>query len=65
MTSDVARFLLVTEPGGFTDFVRAAGRPAQSLEYPPRPDEPPDVEALTQPAASYGIDIVGPPGIPD
>jgi hypothetical protein len=30
----------------------------------PPATEPPDVEALTKLAATYGIDIVGPPGIP-
>jgi quercetin dioxygenase-like cupin family protein len=64
VTSDEARFLLVTEPGDFVGFLRAASQPAPSLEYPPPPDSPPDVEALTQLAASYGIDIIGPPGIP-
>jgi mannose-6-phosphate isomerase-like protein (cupin superfamily) len=48
-----ARFLMVTQPAGFEEFVRAAsGDPA------PSPDE------LTEIAARYGIDILGPPGIP-
>jgi hypothetical protein len=64
VTSDDAGFLLVTEPGDFAGFMRAAGQPAPSLEYPPPPDSPPDIEALARLAASYGIDIVGPPGIP-
>ena len=64
VTSDEARFLLVTEPGDFSGFLRAAGQPAPSLAYPPPPDGPPDMEGLMQLAASYGIDILGPPGIP-
>ncbi len=64
VSSDEARFLLVTEPAGFEDFMRAAGEPAQRLEIPPPPTEAPDFEGLAGLAASYGIDIVGPPGIP-
>jgi quercetin dioxygenase-like cupin family protein len=30
-----ARYLLVTEPGGFADFVRALSRPAEDLVIPP------------------------------
>ena len=65
VSSDEARFLLVTEPGGFEDFMRAAGEPAPRLEIPPPPTEAPDFEGLARLAASYGIDILGPPGIPD
>jgi quercetin dioxygenase-like cupin family protein len=65
VTSDEARFLLVAEPAGFDDFVRTVGQPAERLEIPPPATEPPDVEALTQVAASFGIQIVGPPGIPE
>ncbi len=31
---------------------------------PPPPTEPPDVAAMTALAAEYGIEILGPPGIP-
>jgi mannose-6-phosphate isomerase-like protein (cupin superfamily) len=64
VSSDEARFLLVTEPAGFEAFMRAVGTPAERLEIPPAATEPPDVEGLTRLAATYGIDIVGPPGIP-
>jgi quercetin dioxygenase-like cupin family protein len=64
VSSDQARFLLVTEPAGFEAFMRAGAVPAQRLEIPPAPTEPPDVEGLTRLAASFGIEIVGPPGIP-
>ena len=59
-----ARFLLVTEPAGFEAFMRAASEPALTLTIPPPPTEPPDVEGLTALAAQYGIEILGPPGIP-
>jgi quercetin dioxygenase-like cupin family protein len=64
VTSEEARFLLVTEPAGFEGFVRAVAEPAQSLTIPPPPSEPPDIAALTAVAAEYGVEITGPPGIP-
>jgi quercetin dioxygenase-like cupin family protein len=62
---DPARFLLVTEPAGFEAFVRAVGQPAERLEIPPAPSEPPDAAPLIAAAAQQGIEILGPPGIPD
>jgi quercetin dioxygenase-like cupin family protein len=64
VSSDEARFLLVVEPSGFEGFVRALAEPAERLEIPPPASEPPDVEALTALAATYGMEILGPPGIP-
>jgi quercetin dioxygenase-like cupin family protein len=64
VASEEARFLLVTEPGDFSAFLRAAGEPAQRLEIPPAPTEPPDIAGLTALAAQYGVEILGPPGIP-
>ena len=64
VSSEEARFLLVAEPAGFDRFMRAAGEPAPRLEIPPPPTEAPDVAALTALAAEYGIEIIGPPGIP-
>lgn len=64
VSSEEARFLLVAQPAGFEQFMRAAGEPAQRLEIPPAATEPPDVAALTAAAAEYGIEITGPPGIP-
>lgn len=63
--SEQARFLLVTEPAGFERFVRAFGEPAAELTIPPPSSTPPDVERLTALAAREGIEILGPPGIPD
>jgi quercetin dioxygenase-like cupin family protein len=59
-----ARFLMVTEPGPFADFVRAMSEPAQSHTLPPASVQPPTPEELTATAAEYGIEILGPPGIP-
>jgi quercetin dioxygenase-like cupin family protein len=64
VSSEEARFLLVAEPAGFEKFMRAVGEPAERVEIPPPATEPPDVGALTEVAASYGIEITGPPGIP-
>jgi quercetin dioxygenase-like cupin family protein len=65
VTSDEARFLLVVEPAGFEGFVRQVGEPAAELRIPPPPEGPPDMEKLGAAAAEYGIEILGPPGIPD
>lgn len=64
ISSTHARFLLVTEPGGFEGFMRAVGEPAKRLEIPPPATEAPDMVALNALAAEYGIEILGPPGIP-
>jgi quercetin dioxygenase-like cupin family protein len=64
VASETARFLLVAEQAGFERFVRDAGEPAARHEIPPPPTEAPDVQALTQLAAGYGVEIIGPPGIP-
>jgi quercetin dioxygenase-like cupin family protein len=64
VSSEQARFLLVTEPAGFEQFMRAAGEPAARLEIPPPATEPPDVAALSAAAAEFGIEITVPPGIP-
>lgn len=64
VSSPEARFLLVAAPAGFESFVRALGEPADRLVIPPPASEPPDIEGMTRLAADYGIEILGPPGIP-
>lgn len=64
VTSPEARFLLVTEPAGFEGFMRALSEPAQSLTLPPATTPPPDPERMMATATEYGIEILGPPGIP-
>ena len=64
VTSTEARFLMVTEPAPFADFVRALSEPANALTLPPASVEPPSPEHMTAVAAEYGIEILGPPGIP-
>lgn len=64
IASPQARFLLVAEPAGFEGFVRTLAQPAQALTIPPPATEPPNLEGLVAVAAKYGIEILGPPGIP-
>ncbi len=64
VSSQQARFLLVTEPGGFEEFMRAMGSPAPSLTMPPPQAPPADMTPVIAAAAEYGIEILGPPGIP-
>lgn len=64
VSSDRARFLLVTEPAGFEGFIRALATPAAAREIPPAPTAPPDMEPVLRAAADHGLEILGPPGIP-
>jgi quercetin dioxygenase-like cupin family protein len=65
VVSDEARFLVGVEPAGFENFVRALAQPAASRVLPPPTGEPPDPQKLAAVATEYGIQILGPPGIPD
>jgi len=65
VTSAEARFLIVVQPAGFENFLRALSEPAKSLSIPPPASQPPDFERLAKVAGEYGIQILGPPGIPD
>jgi quercetin dioxygenase-like cupin family protein len=63
-SEEPSHFLLVAEPGGFENMVRAAGVPATAPGLPPADAPPPDMEKLGAAAAAQGIEILGPPGIP-
>jgi quercetin dioxygenase-like cupin family protein len=67
VSSEQARYLLVLEPAGFEGFIRTLGQPAPRLEIPPPADPPgPEaMEAIMRAAADHGIEIIGPPGIPE
>ena len=54
----------MSEPAGFENFVRALAEPAQTLTLPPATIPLPDPERMTAVAGQYGIEILGPPGIP-
>ena len=54
----------ITQPGDFAGFVRTLATPAPVAEIPPAPAAPPDMAPVLQAAAEYGLEILGPPGIP-
>ena len=64
VSSPEARFLLVVEPAGFEGLVRELSEPARERTLPPAAVQPPSPEQMTATAAKYGLDILGPPGIP-
>jgi mannose-6-phosphate isomerase-like protein (cupin superfamily) len=64
VSSDQARFLLVVQPAGFEEFFRAMSQPAPSLTVPPPMEPPADPSPMIAAAAEYGLEILGPPGIP-
>jgi quercetin dioxygenase-like cupin family protein len=53
------RIIVVVSPGGFDQFVAAAGEPARDLRLPE--PVPPDPAHLTRLAAAHGIEILPPP----
>lgn len=64
VVSPQARFLLGTDPAGFEGFIRAGAQPASAASLPPVGTPAPDPARLTELAAEFGVDIIGPPGIP-
>ena len=61
VTSAEARFLTLHTPAGFDEFTVAAGTAAgSSASTPPAVLVDPDPAALSELAAAYGIDIIGP-----
>src|SRR6266508_1145795 len=64
VSSPEARFLLAIEPAGFESFLRAMGTPAPTLTIPPPAPPPADPAPMVAAAAEYGVEILGPPGIP-
>jgi len=62
LVADAAtRALVLSRPDGFVEFTRALGTPAQTRELPPSNLPMPDMARLLEVAASFGIDILGPP----
>lgn len=59
--SEVARWLVITSPAGFEEFVRAIAEPADHDELPPEGRRV-DPQAIAQAAAVVGIEVLGPPG---
>ncbi len=59
--SELARWLVITSPSGFEEFVRAIAEPTERDELPPE-GRPVDPQAIAQAAAQVGIEVLGPPG---
>ncbi len=57
--SQTARLATLVLPGACEEFFHRTGHPADSLTLPP-PAEP-DMEALVEGMAGFGIELVGPP----
>lgn len=64
VTSPQARSLVVTEPAGFERFMRALGEPAAAHTIPPADVPLPSRDKIMAAAAEFGLEILGPPGIP-
>ena len=66
LETDVVRKLLTETPGGIEKHFRDPrfSEPARTLTLPPPAEEPPDVAALVEDMARYGVEVVGPPGPP-
>jgi len=65
VTSPEARLLTLHTPAGFDEFTLAAGSAADSpFGDPPAAESVADPAALAAIAASYGIEILGPPPFP-
>lgn len=64
--TDVVRKLATITPGKLDEHFRDPrfAEPARALALPPPPEGPPDVAALAEDLAGYGVEIVGPPGPP-
>jgi mannose-6-phosphate isomerase-like protein (cupin superfamily) len=65
VTSPVARYLFIIEPAGFDQFLRAVSKPAETLTLPPTEEQGQDADMITAEALKYGIEVLGPPGIPE
>jgi quercetin dioxygenase-like cupin family protein len=64
VSSDEAHFLLVVEPAGFENFLLELSEPAQGATLPPPSAGLPPLEEMMAAAERYGLEILGPPGIP-
>jgi hypothetical protein len=56
---------VLNHPTGFEDFTRDQSQPATALSLPPMGGPPPDLARLAAVAAEHGIEILGPPGLPE
>jgi quercetin dioxygenase-like cupin family protein len=59
--SETARWLVISAPAAFAEFVLEASEPAAALTLPTEPPRISPTE-LTEIAGRYGVEILGPPG---
>jgi quercetin dioxygenase-like cupin family protein len=64
VTSPTVRYVVVAQPAGFDQFVRALSVPAKTRTLPPATVEQPTPDCMTDMAAKHKIEILGPPGLP-
>jgi quercetin dioxygenase-like cupin family protein len=64
VTTPTVRYVVVAQPAGFDQFVRALSVPAKTRTLPPAAVEQPTPDCMTATAAQHRIEILGPPGIP-
>ncbi|WP_336362029.1 cupin domain-containing protein [Halalkalicoccus salilacus] len=64
-TTEQTRLIQLTFQTGFEQFFIEMGTPAERMELPPEPEEPPDVEAImnrmSELGEKYGFELLGPP----
>ncbi|MCB9270527.1 MAG: cupin domain-containing protein [Lewinellaceae bacterium] len=53
--TEKAEVLIQLSPGGFEEYFIAMSEPARTLEIPPRPQGPPNIQKLVETASRYGI----------
>jgi hypothetical protein len=64
-SKEPARWLVLTTPGVFGDFVGALSRPAgEGIPEPSGPPTPEQAARLAEAALGFGIEILGPPPFP-
>ncbi len=65
ITSDDARYLGLIQPTGFDQFLKEVSIPATELTLPPDGAAAPDPAQLAAMGAKYGVETLGPPGLPE
>jgi quercetin dioxygenase-like cupin family protein len=64
VSSPMARFFLGVARAGFENFMRVPSKPATARAVPPPTAQLPSMDRILAAAAQYGLEIIGPPGIP-
>jgi quercetin dioxygenase-like cupin family protein len=61
VTSDLARFMILTTPAGFEEWFFQTGEPARERVVPPMPGGPPDIGKLVASLQAFGVELIAPP----